>query len=294
MNLLRAERLDLARDWTEFLRFAQRKAVARGDDDGEAPLTDAGELAKAVTFDADATGPLNTITPLKLWLEATRSDLIPRAMQANIAQAGWVRAAILRDEASARSLAERVRQLKPELAAGMTVYLAETDPAAANYKAVFLMLRAPGLEPVIRPGAGRDTAVLERDALRDNWWDLSHIAGEATSDPNHEALFDLYPKGVFGPSGFLPKDDRSAGEAEWKLLRERAANSVNYLCAETLDWARTHPADPTVPQALHLAVEATHYGPKDAEGTKFSKQAFELLHRAYPKSEWTAKTKYWY
>jgi len=26
----------------------------------------------------------------------------------------------------------------------------------------------------------------------------------------------------------------------------------------------------------------------------YSKEAFDLLHRRYPKSEWTARTKYWY
>ena len=51
--------------------------------------------------------------------------------------------------------AQRVAQLKPELATHMQGYLAEKDPAAARFFAVFLMLRAPGLEPVVRPAKFR-------------------------------------------------------------------------------------------------------------------------------------------
>ena len=78
------------------------------------------------------------------------------------------------------------------------------------------------------------------------------------------------------------------------VLLDKAANSVNYLCTEAIAWARSHPQDPRVPEALHLAVEATHYGPSDESSRPYSKQAFDLLHRRYPDSEWTKKTKYWY
>jgi hypothetical protein len=291
LNLLRAERLNLARDWTEFLRFATRKPVVLADDaGGDEPVTD----AKSMAFDLDATAPLNTMVPLKLWIEAAQSSLLPRTQQGNIAQAAWVRAVILRDEAAARTLAARVRQLKPELAGEMRLYLAEPDPAAANFDAVFLMLRAPGLEPTVRAGVGRRTGVLASDMFRDNWWELPESPVRTDLEHNHEALYDLYPNGTFGPSGFVPKDQRAAGEDEWRRLRQRAGNAVDYLCAETLDWARAHPGDPRVPQALHLAVEATHYGPKDEQSSRYSKQAFDLLHRNYPKSQWTVKTKYWY
>jgi hypothetical protein len=49
-----------------------------------------------------------------------------------------------------------------------------------------------------------------------------------------------------------------------------------------------------VPQALHLAVRATRYGCMNAQSGAASKQAFDLLHRKYPKTEWARKTKFWY
>ncbi len=155
------------------------------------------------------------------------------------------------------------------------------------------MLRAPGLEPVVRYGSGRETPVTKSDIFRDNWWLLQPLNQASDGEHNHQALFDLYPDGQFGPTGFLPEAQAAAAATEWQRLNQRAQNSVNYLCAQTLDWARTHPEDPRVPQALHLAVEATHYGPSD-KSSSYSRQAFDLLHRRYPNSEWTKKTKYWY
>ena len=69
---------------------------------------------------------------------------------------------------------------------------------------------------------------------------------------------------------------------------------MNYLCSEAIAWARAHPEDARVPEALYLAVEATHYGPADEASHAFSRQAFDLLHRGYANSEWAKKTRYWY
>jgi hypothetical protein len=41
-------------------------------------------------------------------------------------------------------------------------------------------------------------------------------------------------------------------------------------------------------------VRATRYGCTDKDTPRFSKAAFDLLHRRYPKSPWAEKTKYWY
>jgi hypothetical protein len=61
-----------------------------------------------------------------------------------------------------------------------------------------------------------------------------------------------------------------------------------------VDWARKHPDDPRLPEALHRAVQASRYRCTDANTGKYSKQAFDLLHGQYPKSKWTDRTKYWY
>ena len=99
------------------------------------------------------------------------------------------------------------------------------------------------------------------------------------------------PKIVF--PDFLTETEIDAATKEWQKLSTLDA-APNYLCAQVVRWAKLKPEDPRVPEALHLAVRSTRYGHTNSNTGKFSKEAFDLLHRKYPKSPWAAKTKYWY
>jgi hypothetical protein len=294
VNLFRAERLALARDWAEFLRFAPRKPIALAYG-GDIP-DDVTSVRPATAFDLDSAGPLNRTVPLERWIEAANSTALPRPLAAEIAQAGWIRAVLLDDAASARTLAARARELRPELAAAVRDYQAQTDPEAAKFTAQFWMLRLPGLAPEVRAGIGRTTKVDAIDSFRDNWWWRAPApANPAGRDSSHQPLYDLYPSGDLGPTAFLPPAELAAGGKEAKQLNESASNAVIYLCTAAMARARTHPQDPRVPEALALAVRATRYGGgADKTTSPLSKQVFDLLHRNYPNSEWAEKTKYWY
>jgi hypothetical protein len=61
-----------------------------------------------------------------------------------------------------------------------------------------------------------------------------------------------------------------------------------------IQWATKDPDDPRLPEALHLAVNATRYGCGDKDTGRWSKAAFDLLHRKYPNTTWAKKTKYWF
>jgi tetratricopeptide (TPR) repeat protein len=296
VNLLREERLKLARDWAEFLRFAPRKPVGLeytflGYDD--AIEGDPAAQKKTVALDVDFTHPMNTAVPLELWNEAARGDVLPRSLQSEIARTGWARAVVLGDK-TARPLAERTRELNPAWAAAVTDYLKQTDPAAAKFTAVFWMLRTPGMTVELRNGLGRTTAPARIDDLRDNWWQVVTLPAEPGDGWPRPQAMDLYPYNAMGPSGFLAAAQKTAGEEQAQRLKESAGNAVNYLCAAAIAWAKAHPQDPRVPEALHLAVRATRYGVTDKESSGFSKEAFELLHRKYPGSTWAKQTKYWF
>jgi hypothetical protein len=279
-NAFRGERLSVARDWTEFLRYAARNPVA---EQADAPL-DAAQDRTA--FDHDVTDALNQRVPLALWADGSASRFVPASLQADIAQAGWVRAILLDRTEDAVALARRTAVLRPELAAGLQAYAAEKSPEAARFAAVLLMLRTPGLHPVVRPGFGRETKVDKLDEFRDNWWQLT-----SPQPPDYRVTV---PAQAPPSADFLPGPQRAEGQKEWESLLANAATGANYLCAQTLAWARKHPDDPRVPEALHRAVDATHYSATDSATTNYSRQAFQLLHTRYPKSPWTGKTKYWY
>ena len=295
-NLLRAERLKLARNWDEFLKFGPRKPVGLGytflgsDDDlqGYQPAQ-----KKTVALDVDFTHPMNTAVPLDLWYEAARGSALPRSLQAEIARTGWVRAVVLGDP-SARSLAERTRDLNPAWAEAMRDYLKQNAAEEAKFTAVFWMLRMPGMAAELRNGIGRTTAPGKIDDFRDNWWQIVTLPAEPGDGWPRPQLMDLYPYNAMGPTGFLTAAQKAEGEEQAARLKEQAGNAVNYMCALALEWAKTHPQDPRVPEALHLAVRATRYGAADKESSRYSKEAFDLLHRKYPDSPWAKQTKYWF
>ena len=260
-NAFRAVRFRLARDFTESLRYAARRPVVTHVIYADEPISEYPNLTnREPTFDRDAASWLNCILPLDRWVDAARSALLPARLQAEIARAGWVRAVVLDQTAQARALAHRVAELTPELAEPMLAYEAERPADAAKFSAVFLMLQTPGLSPVVREGFGRFTKIRQLDALRDNWWRLT-------------------------PANDNPR---------WQSLVDAAGVAPDYLCAQTLTWARSHPNDARVPEALHLAVRATRYGQGDEHTSSYSRKAFQLLHSSYSRSEWAAKTKYWF
>ena len=66
------------------------------------------------------------------------------------------------------------------------------------------------------------------------------------------------------------------------------------LAGQTLAFARAHPQDPRVPEALYLVVRATRFGCTGDQTGDFSHRAFDLLHRRYAATECAAKTPYWF
>src|ERR1017187_2172674 len=166
-NSFLAHRHSLARDWSEFLRYAPREPVAATFDQADAPLGDyKGMVGERLQFAADSEELFNHTLPLARWVDAAQNQLVPRNLQLEVAQAGWVRAIVLGRQAEASTLASRLADLKPEIAPALRDYLAETDPAAAKFAAIFLLLRDPGFDLKVREGWPRDTKISEIDNYR--------------------------------------------------------------------------------------------------------------------------------
>jgi hypothetical protein len=137
------------------------------------------------------------------------------------------------------------------------------------------MLKYPGMRPYVDPGVSRMTPLGEIDDFRDNWW-CAPTQNAAPPIPD-----------------FLSEADKAAAAREVEKLAA-LGTAPNYLAAQAVAYATRKPDDPRAAEALHLAVRSTRYGCKDDETTQFSRQAFQLLHKRYPASEWAKKTKYYY
>ncbi len=221
--------------------------------------------------------------PLELLVEASKAPALPAPLRRELARSTWTRAAMLGDMAAADKLQPVIAELDNPLWKTMEPFRSAKTNEEKRFAAAFVILQNPGLSPYVRAGLLRQETLGEIDNFRDNWW------CEPVSDGSERFRRDRDPS-VPAPA-FI-----SAGEAA-QLAHENAGLgeagvAPNVLTDIVLAYAKSHPADERVPQALHLAVRSTRYGCTDAETTKWSARAFQLLHERYPKSEWTAITKY--
>jgi hypothetical protein len=304
LNLFRAERMKIAANWDEFLKFAVRipagtfsgfEQYGNADIDGEDASLPDGVKPHQPAFDVDAAKIVNEQTPLDLLLNATQRDVLPRPMRREVAMSVWVRSILFGDENTAKAVTPLLQDLAPELKQPLLAYVEAKDPASRKFAAAFLMLNFPGLRPYVQTGFGRLTPTGKIDEFRDNWWcpfrgsqdtpDYYRVASVLTG---HLQL--LYPDGA-PKAQFLSTDQQARGQAEWKRLTELPP-APDYLAGQTVEWVRNNPNDSRAPEALHLAVRAVRYGCGGTKGV--SREAFQLLHEKYPNSEWARKTRYWY
>lgn len=300
-NLFRALRMRMARSLDEFLAFAPRKAAATEADGAPEPW-DAnafwhGEQQSDVLFDHDGGYVLNRFLPLATLVKAAQSTSVPAALRPQMALAAWARAVILDDEKAASETAQVCEELVPEMKEALEPYERASDAQQRRFEAIFVMLHFPGVQIEVHSGALRGMAASEIDSFRDNWW------GAATDSPgfdgaragaiaNGSPLTSIYPDQKLQLPAFVSAEEEAEARKQWEKIS--SAPAPDFFAGAVLDWAKAHPDDARVPEALHLVVRATRYGNGDKETGTYSKAAFELLHKRYPESEWAKKTPYWF
>jgi len=292
-NLLNDERQKLATSLPDFLVHAAELPASVGFDYGMEGLErwgDSGKpnpLAEKPYFNSYVAGVLDRRLPLTLLAEFAQSQALPSHLRREIARTAWLRAVLVGDLAMADRLQPTLKEVDGPLWRSMEPFRTATTSADKHFAAVFVSLQNPGLMPNFWEGLLRSSTLGEIDSFRDNWW-----CGERQEADRAPYLGQNREADGPGP-GFLAAADTKRAQQEVEKLKA-VGFAPNYLTSEVLAYAKQHPGDPRVPQALYLAVRSTRYGCTDKETTHWSKAAFELLHERYPKSEWAEKTKYYY
>ncbi len=291
LNALLGERMAVARNFSEFLIYAPRSTL-KTESQGSYDLRgQCNERARAVNkeadcpelkqpqFNEDAVTVLNRNTPLDLLIEAAASPTLPANLRQNIAVAAWTRTILLQDSASAAKLSPSLPK-----------EIRDITGSSIAFPASLAILRNPGIRPYLETGIPRVASYSYFDELRNNWWckpwGQSQYSGEAKPTPAPNV-------------SFLPADALSRADSEFQQLQQ-LPDSVVVIGQRVMDYAKAHPDDSNIPEALALVVRAGHYacqpysGSDKSEYTPVSKAAFELLHRRYPKSPWALKTRYYY
>ncbi|MGB9197135.1 MAG: hypothetical protein WCB53_09450 [Terriglobales bacterium] len=293
-NLFNDERQRLSTSLADFLSHAAEVPAQIGfdmgdglpDGDEEQDLTERSQQDKGKAFFNDYSAQiLAQKLPAALLVESAKSETLPAPLRRELARSTWTRATVLGNMLAADQLQPAIAELDKPLWTAMEPFRSAKTNEEKRFAAAFVTLQNPGLSPYVRTGLLRSGTLGEIDNFRDNWW------CEPMKDQPGRTRPDRDPT-VPAPA-FLSASNQTQLERELVRLAD-AAVAPNFLAAEVLDYAQSHPNDERVPQALHLVVRSTRYGCTDAETTKWSAKAFNLLHERYPKSEWATKTKYHY
>jgi len=300
INLLVNQRMLLAQTLGDFLRDAQRAPAGFSDnEDGREVPVEEKEMTEItgggkLFLDTDAAGVFNKMMPIEIFANAARSEVLAANLHRDVAQAAFMRATLLDQAAAANQVATILGAIHPEMKEFLAAYQQAHTPDARRFAAAYLALKFPGLRPFVTSGVGRNTGVEEIDSYRDNWW---------CAEPPTTSKIDYYEgdeaeqkeaaaKKTMPVPEFLKNSKAEAGREMTTL--QALGTGPNYLAQTVINWASKNPADQRVPEALHLAVKSTRYGCTDKETGRWSKAAFDLLHRKYPNTSWAKETKYWF
>ncbi len=218
---------------------------------------------------------------MQMWRQAAESSTLPKNLRDAVAWAAWMRALGLGDVLRVK----RMSALLPES-------VRKTAGDSDEFPATLALLRNPGLRPHLQQGVQRSATYAQMEEFRDNWW-CRWTDGFGNGGYNSE---DKATASALPVEFLAAGEKKQAGEEAARL--DALPSGAVWLGRRAIAYVKAHSEDKYAAEALGLTVRTTPLGCSNESGEKdksvLSKEAFEMLHRMYPKSEWTLKTKYYY
>ncbi len=267
--------------------------------------------APAQFIQGDAARLLNLKVPTEVLVDLARQPDLPHHLRREWLRAAWVRAVLLDRWDLAAEVTPEVLHQDPELKPFLQGF-AEATEREKSRLALVTVASHPGLRWMVFQGINHRTYTEPREKPlplrhRDTytgacWWQAPKWAPRAGADSPAEkwvwgSLF-YYPRPhameapLFAITGsktlelaWLTSEQKRRGEDESKALLA-LPDGPDWIGERILDWARTEPEDPRIPEALHYAVVAEKVGGEKRLGAK----CFKLLHTRYRQSPWASKT----
>lgn len=312
-NQFLEQRMQLATNLSEFLKFAPRRPVTFYEEGRFGKLSDFLESRKSQANDGSAdTQPeyeseieesfrdllpwevrsgleemtveiFNWHFPLVTLAEAVRNSALPNYLRRRLALATWTRAIVLKNDDAAQSVARDIITLAPELASTFLPYLQALSKSERQNAALFILLKHPDLSPLV--AGGLPVSYSSDDYYFESaWW-----CPQSDTDYNNDG--EAIAKVIAKPA-FLSADQLAVAARERTALHA-IGDAKSYLGRQVLAWARLAPRDERIPEALFIAVQANRQYKYGCDGWEYdvkTKQAAEsLLRDKYPRSAWTAK-----
>jgi hypothetical protein len=288
-NLFRGLRMLAAPSFPDFIGFAARRPVmfALQTNIGEVP-DDLRNAPKGTQFfDADTTIVLNRKTPFRLLNDAALGSQLHSELRHEALLVAFTRGLMLKED-----LSKIATQLP-----GADTYLKETSAEGKRFAAAFFLLHHPEARPYFATGITRHSTPGKIDDYRDNWWCPMDI--EFTMDSSANDQWDSITPNLLQESTapttpeFLTGTTAAEAKSEMERLGKLSA-ATDFLGSIVQQFAKAHPDDPRVPEALSGIVRAGRYGCADVDTWKTTRSAFQVLQLKYPKSEWAKRTPTWF
>jgi hypothetical protein len=247
------------------------------------------EWAKYAHLSKAAAHFLTHGVPLARYTDEKLLAALPDMVRVRVVYAGWTRAVLTDREEVRQALQPRVEHvLQERLGQEFARLRSATTLEERKFVALVALLKVQGLSPFVSgTGAGEDCDYTK------GWCSRTPAQFYADCEASRKPC---------APRFISPQERKAVRREDAQV--ESLGRTPDVLIRGVLDYAKKHPEDPLVPEALHLAVHWTFRGkgtfcPGDTsiptqESRRWSKAAFQLLHRKYAQTEWAQKTPHYY
>jgi hypothetical protein len=236
--------------------------------------------APAADTDADFVRSVFQYLPLNELKTLLKRPSLPVAFKTRLQETAFARALIFNDEATALEYLDIIAATRATTRQLYTRYRNAKPGQERKLAASLILVNTPELGPAVF-----DTAGVARE------WGCKTFG---TPDIDTSNVVAAAPR-------FLSVQEHADADREQQTLLKLPLRS-EFIAPTLLAWARTKPNDEEAPKALHFLVASTRmecpYGgdkpEKEQARARYSREAFDLLHKLYPNSQWTKQTKYYF
>lgn len=306
-NTFVALRQQIASSLDEYLNYGLKEPVATSsfdntknipDDYQELEKKNSFKYTAPATFDIPLVIALNHQLPLSVWHKLATDSTInfPAQIKNEIISATWTRAILLNDEHMAMDLAPKLQFAYPQLKAPLDAYIKAKNNAERNFAACYVLLCHPGISIYIRGDNGRfEKNIKDRDDYGDNFWvaedpkSFNQKNSDNLDNPNDDMA--ILPASV---EPYLSASEKQQALSQaYDLYKNSGAAKYAFNCTQA--WMKINPMDKRIPEILYVITKMPRWGGRNIpQASKYSKEAYTILHTKYVGNPWTKKAQYYY
>ena len=246
--------------------------------------------------------------PYAEWIKWAKDKSVPSPLHKRLVQSTWMRSLLLGQDSG---LEGELAASYPNIARYMPAYKAASG-AEKRFKLSKLILHNVGMTPYLGGAIERHHQAIDVfDYYNANFWlpydesiewklHADKVNGEYTW-PDILATFrvaQMMKEAAVKPGKEARLNKLLSNDQLRQAKIERQAIFKNhpskFLGDPVIEWSKSHPSDPDVPELLYKIVRLPKWTGVTPVGSSYSRKAYDILHKNYPKSKWTKQAVCWY